>query len=124
MVQAAFHRTENRNLLTAESISHNRPGSSRIEDQIIAREFLSKLTACDPYPPYIRRFMECLIELGPETILIEKHYKRTHSFQLDMQPVMDRLGISLSATRHYLVDARKIIHALFNPDGTLFTRAR
>ncbi len=123
-IRAAFHRIENRRLLRPQ-IPQNPAYISRLEQQIIARDLLNKLADYEPESSavYIQRFIQALVDLGPENILIERRYGNRHTLTLDAEPIMQHLGLSLSAVRHYLVDARALLHERFNPDGSLFRRA-
>jgi hypothetical protein len=78
----------------------DRPRESRIEDQLGAKQMLGQITDLEPEPETARlyRFLQCIIEIGPHDVLKAFRYGST-KLQIDFEPVMERLGISIWAAR-------------------------
>ena len=120
-MQGGFHGRMKRALTRSFGL-RDRPRGSRIEDQLTAKQTLERITNLKPEPDTARlyNFLQCIIEIGPHDVL--KAFRRGTSLEIDFEPVMERLGISIWAARQYLSQARKLLKAKFDPDGTFFIK--
>jgi hypothetical protein len=119
-MRGAFHGRMKKALLKSFPV-RNRSLRPRIENQLTAKNMLERIANLPPEPDTARlyRFLQCVIEIGPNDVLKVFRCGSTR-LEIDFEPVMKQLGISIWAARQYLSQARRMLKAEFDLDGTFF----
>jgi hypothetical protein len=74
----------------------------------------------EPQTARLYKFLQCIIEIGPHDVL--KAWRHGTCLEIDLEPVIEKLQIGPWAARQYLSQARKMLKAKFDPDGTFFIK--
>lgn len=130
-LQTFFNRVENTRVIgvgcseVVRARHHHGARRNTVEDQIISRELLDKIATLKDAPNNVRRILGCIMELGPDAV--KPRSKRDPEGDIrrpliDVIAVGEALGISRKMVDKYLGQARTILRATFNQDGTLFMR--
>lgn len=129
-LQAFFNRAENTRVIgvgcsETVHVRHHRARGNTVEDWIISRELLEKITTLKGVPNNARRILQCIMELGPDAVKprnkrdLEGDIRRP---LIDVIAAGEAMGITRKTVDKYLGEARAIVRETFNPDGTLFIR--
>jgi hypothetical protein len=133
-VRDYFRRDENFKMNAVEDlaqVSSCKPLRNGIEQDVITRELLEQVTQYPNLPPFVRKTLKCIADLGPDAAL------KTHAFTksgdsakwtraragapiLDPIAVAKARGVSRLALHFQLWKARVVLRQVFNGDGKLF----
>jgi hypothetical protein len=117
-----FTRLENTCVLYLGSRGPRPRVTTVFERQVEAKDVLEQITNLEPEPETARvyKLVQCIIEIGPSDAL--KAFRYGTKLEIDLEPVMKKLQIGPWAARQYLCQARKMLKAKFDPDGTFFIK--
>jgi hypothetical protein len=134
-VRSYFMRRENDEVrpiedLTLSPICKNHVRGT-VEQEIITRELLHKVTNLPDMPARVSATLQCIAALGPDVALKERaytasgdpdHWKRNRGTRpiLDPGAIAEAMGVRRRDVHRYLCQARAILREQFNPDGRLF----
>lgn len=128
-LQKFFNREENTRVITvgsAEAVrgrSHRQPIRHTIENVIISRELLEKISSLTDIPSGARRILQCITEMGPDAVKPRNKLDPQGDIRrplIDVVAVGEAMGITRKTVDKYLGQARAILRQTFNADGRLF----
>lgn len=128
-LQKFFNREENTRVITvgsAETVrgrNHHRPIRHTIEDVIITKELLGKISSLTGIPSGARRILQCIMEMGPDAVKLRSKLDPQGDIRrplIDVIAVGEAMGIARKTVDKYLGQARAVLRQTFNPDGRLF----
>lgn len=128
-LQTFFNREENRRVITVGSAdtvrvqNHRRPTRHTIEDVIISKELLERISLLTGIPTGARRILQCIMEMGPDAVKPRSPRDPEGDIRrplVDIVAIGDAMGIARKTVDKYLGQARAALRQTFNADGRLF----
>jgi hypothetical protein len=133
--QGYFGRQENWRIRAVKDVSQvstqTLRNSHSIEQEIITRDLLEKITQYPLLNRALSKTLECIRELGPDGALSVHHstkggnpanWKENQQSKpmLDMKAIAKLRGVTARAISNQLYAARHVLRIIFNGDGRLF----
>ena len=134
-IEAYFTRQENYRTNTVENLElaarPNHPYSHPIEQEVITRDLLEKISEYPLLQRSVSKTLECIRELGPDEVLKERHWAEERNPErskkgfagrpmLNAETIAQARGVTPAFVHCQISTARRILQKAFNGDGRLF----